>query len=428
LPRLRSALTFVAVLTAAALLAPPAQAAVIPEPGADYFERGIAQYRAGDYASALYLFQAARSSGNRNPNLRYDIALTLFQLGRDAEARREFEALYFEPGYESIADYHLGLIAARAGDRESATATLRRTAQGAPLEPLRQLAAAALVHVEGAMPPETFAAYGSLGGGYDSNAGYQSDDVQEVSDSADSFYEGIGVVDYPLGRGQFLMGNLYAREYADLPDYSQQTAQAGWRVVAGAEGWVGTLAARVETSRFGGESLHDAGMLAVEGRRGMGPGYITVRVSSARFAAGDLFPELDGWRHRLGAEYATWRGAIGYELELNNRADLEEEAAFASRSPTRHALSARTSRALGGNVSLEWRGRYRYSSYGDADRFGGFEKKRADSLAEIAFATRWRVTPLWSLLAEARYARNGSSLDHYEYARGSGLLGLEVTM
>ena len=427
MPRLRSALTFVAVLTTGAVLAPPAPAAVIPEPGADYFHRGIAQYRAGDYASALYLFQAARSAGNRNPNLRYDIALTLFQLGRDAEAQREFESLYFEPGYESIADYHLGLIAARTGDRESATATLRRTAQGAPQEPLRQLAAAALVHVEGALPPETLAAYGSLGGGYDSNAGYQSDDVQEVSDSADPFCEGIGVVDYPLGRGQFLMGNVYAREYAEFTDYSQQTAQAGWRVVAGTNGWIGTLAARIETSRFGGESLHDAGLLSAEGRRGMGPGYLSLRASSARFASGDLFPELDGWRHRLGAEYATWRGAIGYELELNDRADLVEPDGFASRSPTRHSLSARGSRALLGNLSMEWRARYRYSDYGEPDRFGGMAERRADSLAEVAFATRWRVTPSWSVLAEARYARNSSSLDHYEYDRGSGLLGVEVT-
>jgi hypothetical protein len=409
-------------------LAAPAQAAVVPEPGLDYFERGILQYRSGDYAAALYLFQLARAEGNRNPNLSFDLALTLYQLGRDDEARRAFENLSFEPGYESIAEYHLGLIAIRSGDRDAAVTSLRRTATGAEHAPLRQLAESALTRLDGLLPRPSIDAYASLGGGFDSNAGYQSDDLQEQSDSADSFYEAIGVLDYPLGGGLFVLGSVYAREYADFGEYGEQTAQVALRTEAGGRHWQASLAGRAETSYFGGERLHNAATLLLEGRRRAGPGAFVARASSARFAAGDAHPELDGWRHRLGLDFMLSRTTVGYQVEVNDRADLEEDGSFASRSPTRHQLMVRRSQPVSGRLTLEWRARYRYSHYREEDRFGDVAIRRKDSLAEAGLAARWRLSKAFSVLTEARYARNSSSLDPYEYKRGSGLVGVEWVM
>ena len=405
-----------------------ARAAVVPEPGLDYFERGVLQYRSGDYAAALYLFQLARAEGNRNPNLSFDIALTLYQLGRDDEARRAFENLSFEPGYESIAEYHLGLIAVRTGDRDQAVSSLRRTATVAEHAPLRQLAEAALIRMDGLLPRPSVDAYASLGAGYDSNAGYQSDDLQEQSDSADSFYEGVGVLDYPLAGNVFLLGSLYAREYADAGEYSQQTGQVAVRTLATGRLWQASLTGRAETSYFGGEPLHNAAALVVEGRRQAGPGALIARASSTRFLAGDLHPELDGWRHRVGVDYAIARTTVGYQVEANERADLSREGEFASRSPTRHQLALQSSRPLSARLTLEGRARYRYSHYGEEDRFGEVAIRRKDSLAEAGLAGRWRLSKALSVLVEGRYTRNSSSLDHYEYKRGSGIVSFEWAM
>lgn len=425
LPGRRFAPIVVALLLS---LASPTHGAVIPEPGLDYFQRGVLQYRSGDYAAALYLFQLARAEGNRNPNLSFDIALTLYQLGRDDEARRAFENLSFEPGYESIAEYHLGLVAVRAGDRDAAVTSLRRTATGAEHAPLRQLAEAALSRLDGLLPRPTVDAYASVGAGYDSNAGYQDDEVQERSDSADSFYEAVGVLDYPLAGGVFLLGSVYAREYADSGEYSQQNGHLALRSQAAGRHWQASLTGRAETSYFGGEPLHNAGMIIVEGRRRAGPGALVARAASARFAAGDLYPELDGWRYRLGLDFVLARTTVGYQVELNDRADLEGDGEFASRSPTRHQLAVRMSQPVSGRLTLEWRARYRYSHYGEQDRFGDVAVRRKDSLGEAGLAGRWRLSKALSVLTEARYTRNSSSLDHYEYKRGAGLVGLEWAM
>jgi hypothetical protein len=423
-----------ALLAAALLLGAPVQAATVPEPGLEFFQRGVAQYRAGDYASALYLFQLARAEGSRNPNLHYDIALALYQLGRDAEARAAFENLYFEPGFESIAEYHLGLLAARAGDRDAAVASLRRTATGSEHLPLRQLAVAALTQLDDLIPRPATAAYAAIGAGYDSNAGYQPDELQEVADSAAGFVEGVGVIDEPLARDLYLLGSVFAREYTDpvAEPYSQQSGQLALRGETGGRDWRASLTGRAEAAWLGGEPLHHAATLAVEGRRTAGPGILTGRAASTRFNAGDVFEELQGSRHRAGVEFTLNRIAVGYELERNQRADLVDGAEFASRSPVRHQVAVRSSRPLSGRLSLEWRARYRYSHYRDEDRYvadGALqEERRKDTLAEAQLGGRWRLARHWSVLAEGRYARNRSTIPGYGYGRASGVLSVELAL
>ena len=406
-----------------------ADSAAIPEPGLAQFERGVAQYRSGDYASALYLFLMARAAGNRSPNLSYDIALSLYQLGRDEEARRAFEDLSFVKGYEDIAEYHLGLIAARAGNREAATSSLRRTAERTDFEPLRRLATASLARLDGLLPSATAAAYAALGSGFDSNAGYQTDELQDLTDSADAFAEGVGALDLPLGHGLFALASVYAREYREFEDYSQQAGQLALRAQTGGLDWQAGLTARAEAAWLGGTRLHEAATVGVEGRRALRSVTLIGHAAATRFEAADLYPELTGWRHRAGVELAGSRGALGYDFELNERADLEDGETFASRSPQRHQLNVRTSRPVADRVTLEWRGRYRYSVYADADRFGGgVEQRRKDALAEAGLGARWRLSRFWSVLTELRYGRNSSTLAHYEYRRGAGLVSVEFSL
>jgi hypothetical protein len=423
-----------AALALAVLAGAPAQAEPAPEPGLEYFERGVAQYRSGDYASALYLFQRARAEGNRNPNLSFDIALTLYQLRRDDEARRAFENLSFEPGYESFAEYHLGLLAVRAGDRELAAASLRRTATGAQHAPLRQLAGATLAELDGLLPRSRLAAYASLGAGYDTNAGYQPDELQEVAGTEASFVEGVGAIDRPLGRGQYLLGSVFAREYTDAAgeEFSQQTGQVALRGETGGRAWRASLTGRVEAAWLGGESLHQATTLAAEGRRVAGPGALIGRLAATYYDAGEVFAELHGWRQRAGLEFVLGNMAYGYELERNERADLQDEPEFASRSPVRHQVSLRSQRPLSARLGLEWGVRYRYSHYRDDDRFvadGALQQeRRKDTLAEAQLGTRWRLARHWSLLAEGRYAANRSTIPGYEYDRASGLFSVEMSL
>jgi Putative beta-barrel porin 2 len=405
-----------------------ASAAPPLEPGAESFARGVAQYRNGSYASALYLFYQAHAAGNRNPNLTYDIGLTLYQLGRDDESRNTFEFLAFTPGYESLAEYHIALIDLRAEEQARAATGLRHLAQDSEYEPLRRVAITALARMERDPWQRQRAAYASAGAGYDSNAGFQSDDLQDLADTEDSFYEMLGSLDYPFEHGPAIVASVYAREYAQMDAFSHQSAQLGLRQDYGFARWQATAAAQAESAFLGGESLHDAATASGEARALVGDGVLGLKLAVTRFAAGDIYPELGGWRERATLRYATPGATLAYELELNDRADLHAPGEFASRSPTRHQLSAGLRRPLTYRLSLEWRARYRVSRYPDADLAGGVSERRSDGLAEAELGARWRLSPNWSVLAELRHTRNSSNIAGYAYQRTGALLAIEAML
>jgi hypothetical protein len=88
----------------------------------------------------------------------------------------------------------------------------------------------------------------------------------------------------------------------------------------------------------------------------------------------------------------------------------------------------RTSRPLTGRLTVEGRARYRDGRYADPDRIGGVTTRRKDQLVEGTLAVRYRLSKDWSVLAEARHARNNSNFEYYEYRRSTGVLGIELAM
>src|SRR5207253_10419661 len=121
--------------------------------GALAAERGIAAFRAGDYAVALQLFLDARAAGLDTPGLRYDLGATYYRLGRYAEAEREVQALVPDPQWAPLADYNLGLTAQRAGRPQRAIEYFERAYRTATDPHLRRRAATALDPLPGAPPP-----------------------------------------------------------------------------------------------------------------------------------------------------------------------------------------------------------------------------------------------------------------------------------
>lgn len=418
-------------LSAAVLAAPP------PQP---LFDAGVAQYRKAQYAAALQSFQRAEAAGMQGPNLRFNLGLAYYKLGRDAEARAQFEALRSTPDYAPMADYHLGLIAARGGDRDGALLLLRRAEAHAATPQLRALARSTIARLSNTSAQASSAIYISAGGGYDSNPVLLADDTNATNgEDGDAYAELLGVLSVPLvtgASGNLLgEGSLYAREYQDVSDFSQQAGQLGLRYQRDAGKWQMAVIGQGEASFVGGDSFQNAGSVGIEWLRFGSRANAKIQLQSSRIAGGDGYEYLDGWRHRFAAEYAprlaSGRLRLGYDLEYNDRDDLTDGTEFFSRSPLRNRVSARWSAPISDRWSLELGARYRNSRYADPDRFLDNatlrEKRRSEQLGEGMLGLRYRLGQDWSLLTQYQYQHNHSNFDSYSYERQSGLLAIEWT-
>ncbi len=98
---------------------------------------GADLYRAGQYESALEVFQQARSRRPDDPRLALAVGETLWRLERYEDASREFEravALTDDSDLKAEGHYNAGTSALSAGDPETATRSLQMAAALAPAQ------------------------------------------------------------------------------------------------------------------------------------------------------------------------------------------------------------------------------------------------------------------------------------------------------
>jgi hypothetical protein len=188
---------------------------------------------------------------------------------------------------------------------------------------------------------------------------------------------------------------------------------------------------------FGAERLEQDAVVDLQVRTRLDAGRdLRGRYRLARVDGAGDFDYLDGWQHRFTADagfaLAPAHVRAGYELELNNRRDLQQGSEFFSYSPTRHTLFATVTvpdvRGWRGDV----RGEYRFSRYNDPYRLDGgtLEITREDNrygVAMRAYRNR-RLSNLWRVFIDYSYYRNESNLSAYDYSRHQLMAGIEATL
>jgi tetratricopeptide (TPR) repeat protein len=399
------------------------------------FDAGVAAYRAGDPAGALRAFERARQTGYDTPQLQFNLGLCYYKLRRYPEARAQFESLRGHEGYAGVADFHLALIAAREGDRDRARG-LWRALEGGADGGLAQRASVALGRLEGGAPDPVSAGYLLVGAGYDTNPALLDESLQPAGGGESANTELFGALSLPLAgtarAHTALRLGAYLKDYGEDLGLDQRGAFAGlWRELDDGARRL-SLGLDASTSEFDGERFLDVVTLLAQRAPSSGTGWrLGAQVSDIR--APGAYTNLDGWRARLSAARA-WRarGALallGYELELNERADRTDGNEFFSSSPRRHRFDAALEHPWGTRGSLRWTLRYRDSRYADPDVFldGAVprEVRREEQLAQAGVQLRRRLGRETFALVEIQYGRNASTREPYDYDRGTGLLGLE---
>lgn len=382
---------------------------------------GTAAFSAEDYEAALTHFERARDEGLDGPAVHYNIAVSQFKLGLLDEAAVTFSLIAAHyPQMEGLAEYNLGLVARREGNRDIAAQHFFRAYNVSDDEKIRILASQRL----GELEPDSrkvsrwSGAFGARAGNDDNVALRDEAGVPAGTSMESPVVDVFASVHGPwTGRDGFRFhGNAYAIAYADADEFDQFELAAGsfyeWR----RDSWRAELGIRASASTLGGDAYdRKAGMGARFVRYIGDASLVDLRYNYDQVSEGDPdFSGIAGSRQRIDAAYRWYRNdhrvQLRYILETNDR-----DSASVSRDRDAFIVDYRLLplQGFGYNVGLE----YRNSEYNE------LEIPRSEDLVTAFGTLSYTFSNDWSIMLEYRQSDNDSTDPIYSYDRKVITLG-----
>lgn len=409
--------------------------------------QGRDAFSAGEYASALGHFEAAKASGVESPTLDYNIAVSLYRLGRYDAARAMFLALAMQAEWTVLVTYNLGLVAEAQGDREGALTYYRQSLAQQEQEPIRTLAKRKLALLQQPAPPQPTAVRAakpwqglvSISGGHDSNASSLADDLLDNNSSAqDDFVEallyGQWYLDGQARDGTRVYGLYFDRRFGEFSYLDPQILGLGvtherrvgaYQAEAGLR-WTGTW--------LGSRTVADQWQVHAGISRQVQAGTFGALYSYSRIVAGADFDQTDGDQQRLDLSWSKRIDALTlqarYRHERNDRIDLSRNGAFASYSPIRDSvtLAARWqfTPALAAGVAAE----YIESDYAGINRLRDTDGQvitasRFNRQQRYTLDASYRLNPNWRIRSEYQHHAVDDTFDLYTFDKNRVMATVE---
>ncbi|MES9946246.1 MAG: tetratricopeptide repeat protein [Candidatus Thiodiazotropha sp.] len=393
-------------------------------------------FKAGNYSEAMTAFERAEALGMAKPALYYNLGVVYYRLEHWERAIAAFKKTADYPKMAPLAYYNLGLVKRKQNDLVAARDWFERTLETTQDAKLSQLAGRALDNL-----PKKSAAWNhflSVGLGYDDNVTLESDASAVASEESDIFYELFGFTQGLLSGsyrdGLLFRGSLFGDIYAEQSDYSLLEGNLGLYKRLPIHSWESEGGIYTTYSTLGGEPYLSSGNLVLDLRREITEGMkIRLRIRFKAFYSLDQESEgLEGQVFNLRGEGIWAVSGTGsrirsyYQLELNDREDIETETTFTSLSPTRHTLYLDYRKALTPDWQLKTSGSYRRSRYNEENVDStGLSKTRTDKRLKLAFElSRRHIWNNLQLALEYRYTDNDSNIDSYSYSRNTLMINL----
>lgn len=402
------------VLVLAVISGKPASADDAP---ADAWDRATQAFNAGNYAEALQQFRAAQDAGQDGAAITYNIAVSEYRLQRYHDARDSFSSLANRfPRMRPLAEYNLGLVAMKLGERDKAAEHFRRSYYLGEDEPkLRALSSTMLRRLVGEQVPVTsrWLRLVSARTGFDDNVILRDETGLAGGDSADSpFVEFLATLRGPYDRsdGFTLDAGVFLVRYLDVDEFNQAAGNVGvnrrwelgdWQIDAGAHGALTTL---------GGDAFdRSLRVSAAATRRLTSASKVTLRLRHDNVAgASDAFDGVDGTRQRVDLRYRWYADnrslTAGLQLETNDRQD-------ASVSPQRRELQTSYRYAPEAGLGFEVGGEVRSSRYDD------LATPRHEDLLRLDASLTWQMASGWQWFAQFSVSDNDSTDPVFSYTR-----------
>ncbi|WP_428819870.1 hypothetical protein [Microbulbifer sp. MCCC 1A16149] len=428
-------LFFLVTLLVAVSVFGPARLAAADTPSA------AAAFKSGNYPQALALYRRAEAGGDESEKLKFNLGVTLFKLGRYAEASEYFWQLLPEPQWRDLAEYNLGLVARRQGNQVLAAQHFRRVSERAASPKLQRLAALQLggTSLEPASEPRPWLAMASINAGLDDNPyAVRNELLGEDAVGEDNFMELFAWGQYRLqgteADGWRLHGYGFTRRYSELDSLNLGSLSGALSRDSRWAGWALETGAGAELVTLGGEMVSRQLQLIGRAKRDFWGASVQLSYIPAYYAGGDSYTYLDGWRQRFAARVR--RQTLGADLgvyylyDTNDRADLQQAAEdYYSYSPVRHAFGSDVRWRLFSRWELRAGIEYRYSVYDGLNRIADdngnvLEYERESDRIKTWVSTRYRITPRFSLDGKLLNIDNRENREIYDYDKTELSLGV----
>jgi hypothetical protein len=416
------------------------------------YHAGISAFKASDYSQALEHFAAARRAGMTSPTLHYNLGATHYKLGHYRLAAAEFSRIGEDPKWGALAQYNLGLIAAKMGEpdeaqrhfriaRREATSAKLTSMADAKLAPSSPSLHASTLHPSTGAAEPAWMSYLSLGTGYDDNVILADDSTLAAVSGEDDYFVELAAYTSGYVAGDFAdgwrldLGGNY-RGHSDLDDFDFGTGSVAamynrlvgsWHVQAGARGAL---------QLAGGDHYTTGATIRARAYRRFGDVGLRLTNDLALIEGASNFDYLSGTQNRLTVEFirqmtqARVRG--GYQFELNDRDDLTLTNEFFSYSPTRHGIFGAVEMPFSERLVGEARADFQTSDYADDN----VEIELDDSVTQAArdadrlsatLRLAFQLSRKWQVFGEYQYSDNSSNIDRYSYNSSRYKLGIEST-
>lgn len=435
------ALVWIGLLIGVGLSAMPAFAG--EDDAGRAFREGVVAFQGGDLQRSRVLLEQAAAMGYSTSALHYNLGVVYYRLERYDRAETEFERLLDTP-HRDLARYNLGLIAKATGRTEQADRLFHEVANTAAEQKLRELARRQLdLQQRPVDDPMSWLLFASAGLGYEENLSLLPDTAP--SEDNDTYHELVFYTRGPLADLDANPGttsrieaqaSYYQRHYHHDRPYNTDALKGGlsWYADKGNVSrrigvdqvyfWADSASRETHTGLYG-DWRWSACTAGVSGRC-----QLTAEVTRVHPYEG--YEAYRGMQYNATGQYRTglgdWQGSISYELELNDRANFSTDTQYVDVSPSRHRFELGVDYAASRSLLVGGELAYRLSRYNDAYRFpvgSTFESgHRSDDRYAASLQMEYAFLSAWSVVFDATYERNESSLSQYSYDNRSYQLTL----
>ena len=391
----------------------------------DEFEKGMQLFRAGNYAAAVKYFEAAKKQGLNKVSLYYNLGSGYYKLGYYDKARYYFSVVRKSPRMRDLAEYNLGLTAMKMNEKSVAHQHFTTVVSISKDKKLLAMSRKQLALLEKQSKP--WLAYLSMNLGYDDNI--TASPGGTAQDVADNFYDLFVSVDRLVsgyrGQGWLVDASYFRIDFFDDDLYDDSQLGFGVRNEKSVAAWELRSHLGFNKRSYANDDFQSTVKLDLQARhdferaRRMYLRYIYEDIKSDNV----LYDYLQGWRQRVRAEYREYRrdhiARLYYELELNDREDLDITGFSASYSPTRHTLRGKYTFVLDAQKSITADLSFRSSDYPET-----VSLDRQDDRWRFALEADYRLDRNTRIRGKLQYISNDSSVEIYDYDKSIISLGI----
>ncbi len=417
-------------------------------------QRGIFAFNNGDYETALEIFEEIEANGNATESTQYNIAVSLYRLGRYEDSRRRFVELQDEPQWRELVNYNLGLVMEAMGEEDRALSYYRSAADQSQHEKIRSLARLKIdslnqddtrqqtpvagVQIQNDVAKD-WAALVKLSGGVNSNATSLADDlIDETSNTEDTFAEILLYGHkYLIGNqrdGLRLYGLAFDRAYEEFRYLDSRIAGVGMVYEKPFAGFDTEMGVRYTQTRLVSETVANQLQLNLGISKRLSVGTFSLDYFASDFDAGKSFQQIDGTQQRIEVDWSKrWNDVnfrLRYRHETNDREDLSRGAAFASYSPDRDSLRGEFRWQISNRVSSKLYYEITDSDYQQTntlrDSDGTVRSQIRENEKQQAGVTfNYQINSHWRLSADVRHTDADDNYKLYSYDQKVAAIGIE---